>query len=336
MNTEILELLHQNREYKDWKKIENRLKPLIVDYVNGEPVYEFYETLKDKSLNKNGQLISISTQPVDSFVPYHIHNYVEMMVVLLGNCTVKTSNNTIHMKQDEIIIMGKDTIHKVEEIDSGTIVVNIALKPAVFSLNDLDFLAQKGGLHSTSSMMFSLLASNNSKVAFNLFHTNHESHVVNTVYNIISEYYQPDNFSNQIIKMEVLELFLRLIRIAFHSPNLVNAKKQQSNNEIDILTLLLYIEKNYENITLDKMAAYFGFNANYLSAYLKKRTGYTFIKLVHIQRVNVAAEYLTFTNASIDDISTKVGYENASYFYKVFKKYMGTSPSNYRQKYQKN
>ena len=37
MNTEILELLHQNREYKDWKKVENKLKPLIVDYINGEP-----------------------------------------------------------------------------------------------------------------------------------------------------------------------------------------------------------------------------------------------------------------------------------------------------------
>lgn len=239
MNTEILELLHQNREYKDWKKVENKLKPLIVDYINGEPVYGFYETLKDKSLNKNGQLISISTQPVDSFIPYHIHNYVEMMVVLLGNCTIRTASNTIHMKQDEIIVMGRDTIHKVDEIDSGTIVVNIALKPAAFSLNDLDFLTHKEGMQSISSMLFSLLASNNSKVAFNLFHTNHESHVVNTVYDIISEYYQPDSFSNQIIKMEVLELFLRLIRIASHSPNLVNAKKKQNNNEIDLLTLSL-------------------------------------------------------------------------------------------------
>ena len=336
MNTEILELLHQNREYKDWKKVENKLKPLIVDYINGEPVYGFYETLKDKSLNKNGQLISISTQPVDSFVPYHIHNYVEMMVVLLGNCTIRTASNTIHMKQDEIIVMGRDTIHKVDEIDSGTIVVNIALKPAAFSLNDLDFLTHKEGMQSISSMLFSLLASNNSKVAFNLFHTNHESHVVNTVYDIISEYYQPDSFSNQIIKMEVLELFLRLIRIASHSPNLVNARKKQNNNEIDLLTLLLYIEKNYKLITLDKMAAYFGFNANYLSAYLKKRTGYTFIKLVHIQRINVAAEYLTFSNAPIDNISTEVGYENPSYFYKVFKKYIGCSPSDYRKKYQKN
>lgn len=99
---------------------------------------------------------------------------------------------------------------------------------------------------------------------------------------------------------------------------------------------MLYIEKNYKLITLDKMAAYFGFNANYLSAYLKKRTGYTFIKLVHIQRINVAAEYLTFSNAPIDNISTEVGYENPSYFYKVFKKYIGCSPSDYRKKYQKN
>ncbi len=239
------------------------------------------------------------------------------------------------MKQDEIIIMGRDTIHKVDKIDSGTIVVNIALKPAAFSLNDLNFLTHKEGMQSISSMLFSLLASNNSKVAFNLFHTHHESHVVDLVYDIISEYYQPDNFSNQIIKMEVLELFLRLIRIASRSPNLVNAKKRQNNNEIDLLTLLLYIEKNYKSITLSKMAIYFGFNPNYLSAYLKKRTGYTFIKLVHVQRINVAAEYLTFTNAPVDDIAAEVGYENPSYFYKVFKKYIGCSPSDYRQKYQK-
>lgn len=187
---------------------------------------------------------------------------------------------------------------------------------------------------SVSAMMFSILVNNNSKLAFNLFHTNHEKHVVNTIYNIISEYYQPDGFSNQIIKLEILELFLRLIRIASDEPILQTQQKRTNNTEIDLLTLLLYIEKNYQTITLNKMAKYFGFNPNYLSAYLKKRTGYTFIKLVHIQRINIAAEYLAYTNAPIEDIADEVGYENPSYFYKVFRKHIGSSPTEYRKEHQ--
>ena len=335
MNTEILELLHQNNKSRNWEEIEDKLKPLIVKKIDGEPVYQFYETLKDNNLEKNKQLISISTQPIESFVPFHIHNYVEIMVVLLGKCVVETPNEMIPMKQDEIIIMGTQTIHKVQKIDSGTIVMNIALKKAAFSLSDLDFLTHNKDTHSVSSIMFSLLSSNNSGVAVNLFHTNHDKQVVDTIYDIISEYYQPDNYSNPIIRLEILELILRLVRIASKSSVLQIQKKRQNNNEIDLLTLLLYIEKNYETITLEKMAKYFGFNANYLSSYLKKKTGYTFVKLVQIQRINVAAEYLAFTNAPIEDIALKVGYENPSYFYKIFRKYIGGSPTDYRNQHQK-
>lgn len=335
MNTEILELLHQNNKSRNWEEIEDKLKPLIVKKIDGEPVYQFYETLKDNNLEKNKQLISISTQPIESFVPFHIHNYVEIMVALLGKCVVETPNEMIPMKQDEIIIMGTQTIHKVQKIDSGTIVMNIALKKAAFSLSDLDFLTHNKDTHSVSSIMFSLLSSNNSGGALNLFHTNHDKQVVDTIYDIISEYYQPDNYSNPIIRLEILELILRLVRIASKSSVLQIQKKRQNNNEIDLLTLLLYIEKNYETITLEKMAKYFGFNANYLSSYLKKKTGYTFVKLVQIQRINVAAEYLAFTNAPIEDIALKVGYENPSYFYKIFRKYIGGSPTDYRNQHQK-
>ena len=80
------------------------------------------------------------------------------------------------------------------------------------------------------------------------------------------------------------------------------------------------------------MAEHFGFNPNYLSSYLKKNTGLSFIKLVHLQRVNVAAEYLQYTKASIEQISLKVGYENPSYFYKMFRKVLGVSPKEYRLK----
>ncbi len=80
------------------------------------------------------------------------------------------------------------------------------------------------------------------------------------------------------------------------------------------------------------MAQHFGFNPNYLSSYLKTHR----INLYQIgssATVNVAAEYLTYTNAPIEQIALKVGYENPSYFYKMFRKHLKILPTEYREKH---
>ncbi|MBA1394934.1 helix-turn-helix domain-containing protein, partial [Lactobacillus sp. XV13L] len=102
----------------------------------------------------------------------------------------------------------------------------------------------------------------------------------------------------------------------------------------NVLSFLLYIEKHYANISLKTMGKHFGFNPNYLSNYLKKQTGMSFIQLVHLQRINVAAEYLTYSKVPIEQISLKVGYENPSYFYKIFKQNLHISPTDYRKQNQ--
>ncbi|EOD82083.1 helix-turn-helix domain-containing protein [Enterococcus faecium] len=150
------------------------------------------------------------------------------------------------------------------------------------------------------------------------------------------EYYGDHIQANQVIHYDLLSLFTRLLRLAYQKNQAVKVATANQGNS-DVLSLLLYIEKNYATITLEAMALEFGFNPNYLSAYLKKNTGLTFIKLVHLQRINVAADYLANTSVAIDKIAARVGYENPSYFYKIFKKHLQCSPSEYRQKmYQAN
>src|SRR5699024_2000543 len=205
---------------------------------------------------------------------------------------------------------------------------NITLKKSAFSLNEINFLQHEVS-SPVSTLLFSLLADESSKQeSYSLFKTNHDEKIVNIIYDIIEEYYEPDLQSTQIIRFEILTLFSRLLRVASKS----NIDKKKS---IDVLSLLLYIEKNYNNVTLEKMAKQFHFNQNYLSSFLKKHTGYTFINLVQLQRINVAAEYLTYTNMPIEQISLKIGYENSSYFYRIFKQKLGLSPQKYREKSRK-
>lgn len=328
MNPSVLEILRQNNQPRDWDLIRPEMSPKAVDWVGKEPVYEFFYTFDD-SLEINPHSIGISVQPVASFIPFHIHDYVEMIIPLLGDCTVLTKNEKIHVAHNDIIVIGNHTTHRVEPISESSIVVNLTLKGSAFSLNDFDFMHQAAGVQNVSTLLFSLLSNENlGEGSYSLFHTNHDPKIIDTMYDIIYEYYHPDMQTNQIIRFEILTLFSRLLRVAAKSHTVVRTGKKHAT---DLLSLLLYIEKNYPVITLEQMAVDFSFNPNYLSAYLKKHTGYTFIKLVHLQRVNTAAEYLTYTNAPIEQISLKVGYENPSYFYKIFRKNLGVSPKEYRE-----
>ncbi|MBA1433889.1 AraC family transcriptional regulator [Bombilactobacillus bombi] len=331
MNPEILELLHKKNRPRDWQTMKPFMEPMQVSTLHNKPVYEFFYTLTD-NLQVNPHNISISVYPVQSYVPYHVHNYIEMIIPLLGNCTVLTNKEEINVQQNDIIIMGNHTTHTAKPIAESSIIVNIALKGNAFTLNEFNFIQHSN--ESISHLLFSLLSNENlGENTYSLFHTAHNSKVINLLYDILDEYYHPDIHSNQIIKLEILTLFSRLLRSAAQADINVKVNNKASGN--NVLTFLLYIEKNYSNITLVSMGKHFGFNSNYLSNYLKKQTGMSFIQLVHLQRINVAAEYLIYTNASIEQISYKIGYENPSYFYKIFKKILHISPTEYRKVNQK-
>ena len=334
MKEEVLRLLRKNNSPRNWSDVlatveKNGNLTKKVGQIGDEPIYRFFDTYSD-DLTLNSSSISIAAQPTKSFIPYHIHDYVEIMIPLIEDCVVVLEHSEIKVKQNNLIFMGNRTIHKVKPISKKGVVVNIALRSSAFSLNELDYLNHRENGSNISNILFSLLSNEEyGEGRYSLFEVNRDARITNLIYDIISEYYHPDIQSDQLIRLEMLTLFSLLIRQAANAEIKVKDFRKKNNN---LLSLLLYIEKHYSNITLQKMATHFGFNPNYLSDYLKKHTGKTFIQLVHLQRINVAAEYLTYTTAPIERIATRVGYENPSYFYKIFKKYFGISPAEYRQK----
>ncbi|MDU6523939.1 AraC family transcriptional regulator [Enterococcus devriesei] len=330
MTLDMLKILREKNAPRNWDELGIEMRPRKAGTLKNEPVYEFFHTLDD-SLEVTLQSIAVSVQPVESYIPYHVHNHVEIIVPLIGECTVITKNDRLTLQQNDMIVIGNHTIHRVEPISADSIVVNLALKDTAFTLNDYHFMYDDRTTKKVSSLLFSLLSNEiQGENIYRLFRTQEDRKIQSLIMDIIEEYYYPDTQSNQIIRLELLSLFARFIRSAANEQEII---ANEDDSSVNLLSLLLYIEKNYARITLDDMAQHFGFNPNYLSYYLKKHTGLTFIKLVHLQRVNVAAEYLTYTNAPIEQIALKVGYENPSYFYKMFRKNLKLLPTEYREKY---
>lgn len=85
-----------------------------------------------------------------------------------------------------------------------------------------------------------------------------------------------------------------------------------------------------EKITLEQAARMVYLSPPYLSRVFKKETGVTFNEYLNSVRIGKAKELLGRPDLRLTDIALMVGYEDQSYFTKVFKRIAGCAPSQYR------
>ena len=72
-------------------------------------------------------------------------------------------------------------------------------------------------------------------------------------------------------------------------------------------------------------------SADHLARVFKKETGETLVKYITDKRINAAKELLSDTKTPISQVASEVGYDNYSYFTKIFKEKTGVSPGDYRK-----
>ena len=103
------------------------------------------------------------------------------------------------------------------------------------------------------------------------------------------------------------------------------------NSQLD--DIMEYIHSNYEkNLTVTHIAEHFNYSPTYLTKVIKTYTGYPLIIYINRTRIEAAKNLLLNSDATIQNIARMCGFENEKYFFRVFKKIEGISPSKYRKK----
>lgn len=92
-----------------------------------------------------------------------------------------------------------------------------------------------------------------------------------------------------------------------------------------------YIDNNLITASIKGLAQYLGYSEIYSGMLVKKVAGVTYKELLHKKRLEKAAELLLKTELSVSEIIKTVGYENQSYFRKIFKERYGKMPLQYRK-----
>lgn len=110
-----------------------------------------------------------------------------------------------------------------------------------------------------------------------------------------------------------------------------NIERTTKDIPLQITKALSFIQTHYhEPITLDDIAAVSGFSRYYFIKQFQHQLNMTPVQYLTKIRIQKAAELLRTTSFSVTDVAAQVGYANANYFNKVFRKMVGVSAGTFR------
>lgn len=104
---------------------------------------------------------------------------------------------------------------------------------------------------------------------------------------------------------------------------------EQNNSNKVFQNIVDYIDYHYResDISLNRLANIFSYTEKYLSSLFKKNMQIGFVSYLNNLRIQYACELIKKGNMNMSEISLKCGYNDYSYFSKVFKKITGHSPT---------
>lgn len=130
-------------------------------------------------------------------------------------------------------------------------------------------------------------------------------------------------------KLSVSKCLIELVE--FYLSNCSYSQKENSfTDEID--SAITFIKEHHEeNLSLKDIAKHANLSPNYFVRKFKERTGYAPLQFVCIMKMERAKYLIEQSRNSISSIMEQLGFYDASYFSKLFKKYCGYSPKKFRE-----
>ena len=124
------------------------------------------------------------------------------------------------------------------------------------------------------------------------------------------------------------EEFVRYVNLLLRQ---VTQSEEQKNRAVDIKEIVEFLNAHCaEELYLDNVAEHFGISGKYLSKLIKAKLGLGFNQYVSMVKIEKAKELLVTTDYRINDIMTMTGFVSKTTFLRVFKKFEGITPGEYR------
>ncbi len=275
--------------------------------------------INSQKLLERGKLITV--RPHTRFVrfPEHSHDFIEMVYMCSGCTSHIVNGKKVTLKEGELLILCQSAVQEILPAGFDDIAVNFIVLPSFF-----DDVLKIIGEENTPlrKFLFDTIKGNNSESGYLHFKVSEVLPIQNLIENLIWNLLHKASNKRNINQKTMALLFLHLIN---HTDKLESYEQDES-----IVKVLRYIEDNYKDGSLSELAKIQYCDVCSLSREIKNKTGKSYTELLQEKRLSQACFYLKNTNMTIEEIAFSVGYENISYFYRIFKNTYGLSPRKYR------
>lgn len=142
-------------------------------------------------------------------------------------------------------------------------------------------------------------------------------------YHFFQDIYRDDSQEN--LYYSLLKAFDHLFACIYQNRNILHTRLFTKAKE--------FIWSNYnQDISLKKLGEAVGVSPYYLSRLFRRELGISFSDYLKTVRISIAKKLLEESSANVLEVCLEVGYQDPSYFSKVFKEKEGVNPSDYRRK----
>ncbi len=255
--------------------------------------------------------------------PWHWHASFEIDHVKEGEVELRTSEETLHLHEGDMVFINSGVLHSFREIPGKNVLVHAHLFEASFlSGMHNNVLAQK--------YLFPILKSKGLEIFF--VRQDHPAGRQMAAYILEAERMvgeEPFGYEFEI-QAQLARFWCQLLR----ETEQIRTKDGAGSN-VDILRIkrmLQFIHDHYcERITLHDIAAAANISSRECGRCFKRCINDSPVNYLNAYRVRMAAQMLLQSEESVLDIGESCGFSTGSYFGKVFLEIMGCTPSAYRR-----
>lgn len=260
--------------------------------------------------------------------PKHKHDYIEMNYVYSGQLEQKVGNNSLLLRQGELLFLNQFIEHEIKACKREDIIINFIIRPRFFEYI-FTYLTAESTENNISDFLINSLFEHTQSGQFLFFAVSKVTSIQELLQKIIHEIMNPSIFTQSSIKLYMGLLMIELIK---HSDKMEKLNDHNMQQKL-IIESLKYIDENYQDATLYELAEKVNQPHYWLSKNIKKVTNKTFKDLLQEKRLSAAQELLKNQDIAISSIVEQIGYDNISYFYRIFKNKYGVTPKKYRDQY---
>ncbi len=273
-----------------------------------------------EKLLSEGKLITIRTHTRFVHFPEHSHDYIEVIYMCKGETKHIINGEKITLKQGELLFLSQNARQKIMPANETDIGINFIILPEFFNKTLAMLENEETPL---KRFIADCLCNKNSKTPYLHFKVADILPIQNLVENLIWTLLNSVSNKRSINQTTMGLLILQLI-------NYTDRLSYINEEDELVIKVLSYIEGHYKNGSLTDLAKELHYDFAWFSREIKRKTGKTYTRLLQEKRMSQAAYLLRNTDINIDGIALQSGYENISYFHRLFQKTFGKTPREYR------